>query len=103
VLLLSPVVPHICHSLWRALGHTSNLVDETWPVADEAALVKDTLVYPVQVNGKIRAQLEVAASTEADEILAMAKAEANVAKFLEGKEIKMSKVIPGKLVTFAVK
>lgn len=101
--LLAPIVPHVCHTLWQALGHTSNLVDEAWPQADSQAMVRDTLVYPVQVNGKIRAQLEVSANTSNDDILALAKADANVEKFLIGKEIKMSKVIPGKLVTFAVK
>ena len=102
-LLLAPIVPHICHSLWRALGNQSVLVDAAWPTADESAMVKDTLVYAVQVNGKIRSQLEVAANMSSTDILAQAKAEPNVAKFLEGKEIKMEKVIPGKLVTFAVK
>ncbi|BFM08506.1 leucine--tRNA ligase [Halioxenophilus aromaticivorans] len=101
--LLAPIVPHICHSIWQALGHSNNLVDQPWPVADEQAMVRDSLVYPVQVNGKIRAQLEVSASASSDEILALAQSESNVVKFLEGKEIKMSKVIPGKLVTFAVK
>ena len=72
-------------------------------MADEQAMVRDSLMYPVQVNGKIRAQLEVSASASSDEILALAQSEPNVVKFLEDKEIKMSKVIPGKLVTFAVK
>ncbi|WP_317930997.1 leucine--tRNA ligase [Halioxenophilus sp. WMMB6] len=102
-LLLSPIVPHICHSLWQALGHGSDLVDQSWPEADADALVRDTLVYPVQVNGKIRGQIEMATSASDDDILAAAKAEPNVAKFLEGMTIKMSKVVPGKLVTFAVK
>ena len=101
--LLAPIVPHICHTVWQALGHSNNLVDQPWPMADEQAMVRDSLMYPVQVNGKIRAQLEVSASASSDEILALAQSEPNVVKFLEDKEIKMSKVIPGKLVTFAVK
>lgn len=102
-MLLAPIVPHLCHSVWQALGHGNNLVDQPWPTADAEAMVRDTLVYPVQINGKIRAQLEVSASATSQDILAAANAEPNVVKFLEGKEIKMSKVIPGKLVTFAVK
>jgi leucyl-tRNA synthetase len=102
-LLLAPIAPHICHSLWAAFGNSEPVVDAPWPTADESAMVKDSLVYPVQVNGKIRAKLEVAASASPDEILAAAKADANVQKFTDGKEIKMAKVIPGKLVTIAVK
>lgn len=103
VLLLAPIVPHICHSLWQALGHTDEVVNSPWPQADAEALVRDTLIYPVQVNGKIRGQLEVSPDTSEADILAMAESEPNVAKFLDGKTIKMRKVIPGKLVTFAIK
>jgi leucyl-tRNA synthetase len=102
-LMLSPIVPHIAHGLWKELGNGDNVIDAAWPSVDEAALVKTNIQMVVQINGKVRAKLNVAADADQDSIMAMAKADENVQKFLEGKEIKMCKVIPGKLVTFAVK
>ncbi|GAB2197233.1 leucine--tRNA ligase [Sessilibacter sp. MAH4] len=102
-LLLAPIVPHICHSLWEMLGHSDSIVNASWPRADEGALVRDTLHYAVQVNGKVRGEIDMPASASDEEILTAARNDENVAKFLEGKEIKMNKVIKGKLVTFAVK
>ncbi|UTA48756.1 leucine--tRNA ligase [Simiduia sp. 21SJ11W-1] len=103
VQLLAPIVPHICHTLWQALGHADNLLDAGWPTVDEQALVKSELELVVQINGKVRAKITVAADADNDSIIAQARANENVQKFLEGVEIKMCKVIPGKLVTFAVK
>ncbi|GAA5316406.1 MAG: leucine--tRNA ligase [Candidatus Pelagadaptatus aseana] len=102
-LLLAPVVPHISHSLWQAMGNGDNVIDAPWPQVDEAALVKTSIELVVQINGKVRAKLEVAPDADSDSIIEMAKANENVQKFLQDKEIKMCKVIPGKLVTFAVK
>ncbi len=102
-LLMAPVVPHIAHAIWTELGHTSSVIDQPWPVVDEAALVKTSIEMVVQINGKVRAKLTVAADADNDSIIAQAKADPNVQKFLDGHEIKMCKVIPGKLVTFAVK
>ena len=103
VCLLAPIVPHISHELWHAFGHNSAVIDAEWPQVDEAALVRSSITLVVQVNGKLRAKLEVAADTDADTIIAMAKAHEKVIPFIADKEIKMCKVIPGKLVTFAVK
>ncbi|GLS25548.1 leucine--tRNA ligase [Marinibactrum halimedae] len=102
-LLLAPVVPHMSHQIWQALGHNDSVIDAPWPKVDEAALVKSNITLAVQVNGKVRAQLQVPVEAADDDIIAMAKAEPGVEKFLAGKEIKMCKVIKGKLVTFAVK
>jgi leucyl-tRNA synthetase len=102
VLLLSPIVPHISHALWAALGHNDAVIDARWPQVDESALVRDSIELPVQVNGKLRGRIVVAANADNDNIIALAKAEPHVQKFLEGKTLKMSKVVPGKLVTFAV-
>ena len=102
-LLLAPIVPHICHSLWLALGNRDSILDAGWPQVDEAALVKSTIELVVQINGKVRAKIEVSADADEASIIELAKNNDNVRKFLEGFEIKMSKVIPGKLVTFAVK
>src|SRR5690606_5591875 len=102
VLLLSPIVPHIAHTLWHQLGHDSAVIDARWPPVDESALVRDSIELVIQINGKVRAKIAVAANADSDSIIALAQAEPNVQKFLEGKTIKMSKVVPGKLVTFAV-
>ena len=103
ILLLAPIVPHVAHELWKILGNGDTIIDAPWPNADEAALVKTSIEMVIQINGKVRAKLEFAADAEADTIIEIAKADPNVQKFLDGKEIKMCKVIPGKLVTFAVK
>ncbi len=103
ILLLAPIVPHICHPLWVDLGNQGPALDAAWPQVDEDALVKSSIQLVVQVNGKVRAKLDVAADADQDSIIAQAKAVPKVQKFLADKEIKMCKVIPGKLVTFAVK
>lgn len=103
ILLLAPIVPHIAHELWQALGNEQSVDTVSWPVVDEGALVQANIQMVVQVNGKVRAKLTVAADADQADVLAQAKADENVQKFLEGKEIKMEKVIPGKLVTIAAK
>ncbi|MGH1370564.1 MAG: leucine--tRNA ligase [Cellvibrionaceae bacterium] len=103
ILLLAPIVPHIAHELWKTLGNGDTIIDTPWPEVDEAALVKTSIEMVIQINGKVRAKLEFAADADQDTIIEIAKNDPNVQKFLDGKEIKMRKVIPGKLVTFAVK
>jgi leucyl-tRNA synthetase len=103
VLLLAPIVPHICHTLWRELGHGETLLQAAWPTVDASALQRSTIELAVQVNGKVRGQIIVAVDADHDAIIALALAQENIQKFVAGKTIAMSKVIPGKLVTFAVK
>jgi leucyl-tRNA synthetase len=103
VLLLAPIVPHICHALWSELGHTQSLLEAPWPAVDDAALQRSTIELAVQVNGKVRDKIEVAVDADHESIIALALAQENVQKFVAGKTIAMSKVVPGKLVTFAVK
>jgi leucyl-tRNA synthetase len=100
VLLLSPLAPHLGEELWEALGHARTLAYEPWPTYDPALLVDDELEIPVQVNGKIRARIRVAASA-GTEVVESAAREA-VAAQLDGKEIKKRVVVPGKLVNFVV-
>ncbi len=102
VLLLAPIVPHIAHELWSALGSESALIDARWPRVDAKALVRNSIELVVQVNGKVRGKIEVVADASDDAIIELAKTNEGVSKFLEGKTIKMVKIIPGKLVTFAV-
>ncbi|MEE8059213.1 MAG: leucine--tRNA ligase [Pseudomonadales bacterium] len=103
VVMLSPIAPHYCHQLWLALGHHNAVIDASWPAVDKKALRRDSLELVVQINGKVRAKIEVAAGASEDAVLELAFAHSNVQKFIEGKEVKMRKVIPGKLVTIAVK
>ncbi|MEM8547823.1 MAG: class I tRNA ligase family protein, partial [Pseudomonadota bacterium] len=102
VLLLQPIVPHITHTLWYALGHTAAVVDERWPTVDEAALVRDQIPFVVQVNGKLRARLQIAASASKEDLEALALADDNVQQFVAGKEIRRVIVVPGKLVNIVV-
>ena len=99
VLLLNPVVPHVSHTLWQALGHSQTVLDDQpWPKVDPAALVRDSLTLAVQVNGKLRGTVEVAANASKEEAEALARAHPNVAAFLEGQTVRKVIVVPGKIV-----
>ncbi|RCS31103.1 leucine--tRNA ligase [Rhodanobacter denitrificans] len=99
VLLLNPVVPHISHALWQALGHAETVLeDQPWPQADAAALVRDTLTLAVQVNGKLRGTIEAAAGASKEETEALALAQPQVKHFLEGMTVRKVIVVPGKIV-----
>ncbi|MDX1606657.1 MAG: class I tRNA ligase family protein, partial [Candidatus Competibacterales bacterium] len=96
--LLSPIVPHITHTLWRRLGFGDDILDAPWPGHDESALVQDTLTLVVQVNGKLRARIEVDADAGRERIEQAALAAENVQRFIEGKPVRKIVVVPGKLV-----
>ncbi len=98
VALLSPIVPHISHELWQQLGHSEAVIDASWPTVDESALVRSSIEMVIQVNGKVRAKMEVPADADADTIKAMAKAQENVQKFIDGLTIRKEIVVPKKLV-----
>jgi len=99
VLLLNPVVPHVSHTLWQVLGHPQSVLeDQPWPQVDSAALVRDSLTLAVQVNGKLRGTIEVAANASKEEAEALALAQPNVASFLEGQTVRKVIVVPGKIV-----
>ncbi len=102
VVLLSPITPHVTEHLWSNLGHSQSLVDVSWPEVREDALARDTLILVVQVNGKLRGRIEVAADADKDLILTMARDEPSVAKFLEGMIEKKAIVVPQKLVNIVV-
>ena len=97
-LLLAPITPHICHELWQRLGKTGAVIDAQWPQVDESALVQDSLTLVIQVNGKLRGQIEVPASASREEVEAAARANENVQRFTEGVTIRKVIVVPGKLV-----
>ncbi|MBV1908187.1 MAG: leucine--tRNA ligase [Kangiellaceae bacterium] len=98
VLLLSPVVPHICQELWSLAGHSNYVVDSKWPVCDKTALVQDEILIILQVNGKTRGKIEVAADLDKESIEKVALADTNVLKFIDGKTIRKVVVVPGRLV-----
>ena len=102
VLMLSPMTPHICHALWKELGHETSLVDQHWPTVDESALELDTIELVVQVNGKLRGRIAVPADAGKDDIEAVALGDANVQRFVEGKDIRKVIVVPGRLVNIVV-
>ncbi len=98
VLMLAPIVPHICHELWHRLGHEGMVVDARWPKADPEALAQDTAELVVQVNGKLRGKIQVAADAGKTEVEQAALTEPNVQRFIEGKTVKKVIVVPGRLV-----
>ncbi|WP_110664708.1 leucine--tRNA ligase [Salinicola halophilus] len=98
VLLLAPITPHACHALWHSLGYETPVIDAEWPRVDERALAQETLELAVQVNGKLRARLEVAADADKAAIEAQAMAAENVQRHVEGKTVRKVIVVPGKLV-----
>jgi leucyl-tRNA synthetase len=102
VLMLSPIVPHICDALWRALGNTAPLVNQPWPHFDAAALVRDEVDIVVQVNGKLRGKVTVAADASKDMIIEAALADQNVQRFVGSNPIRKTIVVPGRLVNVVV-
>lgn len=102
VSMLSPIVPHICHTLWHELGHTDLVIDAAWPQVDESALETDSLELVVQVNGKLRGKIEVARDADKASIEAAAQAEENVVRFIADKTVRKVIVVPGRLVNIVV-
>jgi leucyl-tRNA synthetase len=102
VLMLSPMTPHICHALWKELGHKTPLIDQRWPEFDESALELDTIELVVQVNGKLRGRVSVPADASKKSIEELALADENVQRFVDGKEIRKIIVVPGRLVNIVV-
>ena len=98
VLMLSPIAPHICHTLWEAMGHKEPVVDARWPVADESAMVRSQIQVVLQVNGKVRAKADVPADIGKADLEKLALEHDNVTRFTEGKTVRKVIVVPGKLV-----
>jgi leucyl-tRNA synthetase len=101
VSLIQPYAPHIAEELWAALGH-ARLWEEPWPAVDESKLARETFELVVQVNGRVRDRLEVPAALAEDELVERAKASPRVQAQLDGKEIRQTIVVPGKLVNLVV-
>ncbi len=102
VKIMSPFAPHLGEELWKRLGHTTSIAYAPWPAYDEAKLKRDTLTIAVQVQGKLRGTIEVAADAAEADIIAAAKADPKVAEHLAGKPIKREVYVKGRLVNLVV-
>jgi leucyl-tRNA synthetase len=102
VLMAAPLSPHLAEELWQRLGHPKSLAHGPFPVADPQYLVTDTVEYPVQVNGKVRGHITVAADADKDSLEASALADEKVQAFLAGATPKKVIVVPGRLVNLVV-
>jgi len=100
--ILSPFASHMCEELWGELGHEGSVALAEWPKYDEKYLVEDTVTVVVQVNGKVRAKIDVAADISEEEVKELALGEENVVKWVEGKEVKKVIYVKGKLVSVVV-
>ena len=100
--LLSPIAPHITHTLWRELGYGDDILAAKWPQVDESALVQDEIEMMIQVNGKLRSKIKVPADADKDSVEAMALADEKVISFIEGKTVRKVIVVPGRLVNLVV-
>jgi leucyl-tRNA synthetase len=102
VSLIQPYVPHVAEELWGVLGMPGRLWEQPWPEADPDMLVADEVEIAVQVNGKVRDRLRVAAGTADEDLLALALASERVQAHVYGKELRKTVVVPGKLVSLVV-
>jgi leucyl-tRNA synthetase len=102
-LLLSPFAPHLAEEIWQTLGNPETLAYEPWPTAEEKWLKDDTIEIPVQVNGKLRAQIRVPAEATPADLEAAARADVKVIENLAGKTIVKVVVVPKRMVNFVVK
>ena len=102
LLMLAPVCPFVTEELWARLGHDGSIHLASWPTADASLLVEDTVDVVVQVNGKVRGKVTLAADADEATATAAAQADENVARFLDGAEVRKTIFVPGKLVNFVV-
>lgn len=102
VLMLSPIVPHICHQLWLDLGHPQAVVNQPWPEVDARALEQNAIELVVQVNGKLRGKVSVSITATTEEIEAKALNDEQVKRFIQDKPVKKVIVVPMKLVNIVV-
>ncbi len=102
VLLLAPFAPHLAEELWQRIGHADSLAYAAWPSYDPALLREDTRTIPVQINGKVRAKIAIAADADQATLLAAARAHEKVQTYLEGKTLRREIVVPGRMVNFVV-
>jgi leucyl-tRNA synthetase len=102
VQMMSPLTPHLAEELWVRLGHATTVTYQPFPVADPSLLVEDSIEYPIQINGKVRSRITVAAGADDTTVTSLALADSRVAEFIDGKTPKKIIVIPGRLINIVV-
>lgn len=102
VRLIGPMMPHLAEELWQRLGYQGLLVDSAWPEADPALVVEDTATVAVQVNGKLRATLQLPRDAATDAAQAAALADLNVQKAMDGKPARKIIVVPNRIINVVV-
>jgi leucyl-tRNA synthetase len=102
VLLLAPLAPHLAEELWQRLGHAESLAYAPWPEYDPKLLLSERIEIPVQINGKMRGRIEVPADADEERVIALARADENVLRYLEGKELKRAIYVRGRILNFVV-
>ena len=100
--LVAPFAPHVCEEIWQRLGHSESISTAGWPKLDESKLVETTAEVVFQVNGKVRSSAKVDKGISKDALLALAKADPAVQKFIDGKPVVKEIIVPGKLVNIVV-
>ena len=100
--ILAPIAPHIAHQLWQNIGMEGEVIDASWPSADPAAMVSDTITLAIQVNGKLRGEMKVAADASKEQIKTDALASEKVQNHVSGKPIRKVIVVPGRLINIVV-
>jgi leucyl-tRNA synthetase len=102
VACMAPFAPHITEELWEQLGHKETIHIDTWPKWDEKYLTSDKVTIAIQVNGKLRAEIEVPSNASKDDVLSLAKSNEKIATWLDGNEIKKEIYVPGKIVNLVI-
>jgi leucyl-tRNA synthetase len=102
VVLIAPFAPHLAEELWHSLGHTTSVCDAQWPVYDEECLKTDTKEFPIQINGKLRATIELPSDVSADDAQTAALALEQVQKWLDGQMPKKVVFVPGRMINIVV-
>ena len=100
--ILAPFAPHLGEELWSRAGQKSELSYQPWPTVNEAYLVEDTKTYAIQVNGKVRGQINLPLDVTKEDALAAAKVEENVRRHLDGKTLRREIFVPGRMINFVV-
>lgn len=102
ILMLAPIVPHFSHVLWKYLGHDDAVIDAAWPQVDESALIQNTLLIVLQVNGKVRAKIEVAKNIDKADLEKLALDHESIKKYTEQGTVQKVIIVPGRLVNIVV-
>ena len=102
ILMLAPIVPHFCHALWDHLGHEGAVMDASWPEVDESALIQNSILIVLQVNGKLRDKIEVPKNMSKEDLERNALENNAVKRFSDGKTVRKVIVVPGRLVNVVV-